>query len=192
MLKTITLRCDHPELSDILEPGEQLLWSGQPVQGRRFFQAVGHERLLHTAFLTAVLLVWAIMPFAPDRSGVSSDVPFQIGVIVTLTSLAIATGLALARQFVLTRLAYFVSDKRTIICRRGRNWKLQNQLHITSSPRSDAVSPFGSLQIQYAALEGTAQPDLWTRVSASVAYGYVYDPQELWPSVSTSRNSTFH
>lgn len=192
MLKTITLRSDHPKLGDILDPGEKLMWSGQPVYGRKLFQALEQERLMHTAFLTAVFLVWAVMPFAPDRPGISPDMPLQIGAIATIAFLGLAGGLAVARQFVMTRLAYFASDKRTIICRRGLNWKFQNQLHVTSFSRSDAAPSLGSSQIQYVALEGVAQPDLWARVSASVAYEHVSDPQALWTSVSSSGNSTFH
>lgn len=202
MSQTAVVRSEIPELRNILAPGERLLWSGQPVYGRKLFQAVGQERLMHTAFLAAILVLWAAVPFAPDRPGMPPNTPILICVAATLAFTAISLGLAAARRSLLNRLAYFVSDKRAIICRRGRNWKFESLLHVVSFPRpngadgpmsliavqdTDNVVP--AIQLHQLALEGSKDSDWWARMSAEITYERAQNPQTVLVHALSRKNA---
>ncbi|WP_164660659.1 hypothetical protein [Tropicibacter sp. Alg240-R139] len=208
MSKPITLRSDYLELGDILEPGERLLWSGRPAYGRQFFQAVYHERLLHTAFLAAILVMWGLVPFAPERPGVAPNTSILICMSATLAFGAISFGIACTRRLVLSNLVYFVSDKRAILCRKALNWRLQSKLHITASlhqdtstvlpgfaehmPLREIRSSLSETQMYNSPPTKGEQPDLWERFSTSIVYEHVPDPQQLLSRTHTSDKTTLY
>lgn len=193
----------RPDLGSILAPEERLLWSGQPSYGRRFFQAVGDERVLHICLFIGAAVMWSTLPFIEPKSQFGRDDAVWIYGVVTMAFVAFSASLASKRQYVLYNLAYLVTDRRAIVCRRGRNWRLFTHLYVISCPHSETYPysvissrPYPSLQIGTMLSEDSAQPFglglshpghpiLWGRVTAPVMFDYVSNAQELLEMVQS-------
>lgn len=182
---------DQPGLDDILAHNECLLWAGQPSYGRRFFQPVGDEKIFHFGFLIGALIMWSTLPFiAPDVEFSRATALWVYGA-VTIGFAAFSFTIASQRQFVLHNLAYFVTDRRAIVCRRGRNWWLAKRLYVVSCPLSESypyvvipTNPFPSLQIGTLLSEDQVQPFglglshpghpiLRGRITAPITFDYI-------------------
>jgi hypothetical protein len=185
------------DLEDIISPEECLLWSGQPSYGRRFFQAIGDERVIHTGLLIGVAVMWSSLYF------IGPEAPFGRKTAVwafsgfTIMFVAVSFFVASMRHYVLNSLVYLVTDRRAIICRRGRNWRLSTRLYVVSCPHSETYPysvipsrPYPSLQVGtmlsesqvqpfWLGLSHPGQPVLWGRVTAPVVFEYVPNAQEL-------------
>lgn len=154
-MQNITIqRLKQPELSDILNPGERLLWTGTPEYGRKLLQAVGYERTFHICVFVGVLFIWLTIPFIDDTGSRTRATAFWTFGGVTIVFLVLSFSLAEHRQFVLRNLAYFVTDKRVIICRRGRNWHFSDGTYVVSVPHAETypyavhlTRPFPSLLV---------------------------------------------
>ncbi|MFY2823302.1 hypothetical protein [Ruegeria sp. MALMAid1280] len=192
---------DHSDLSEIILPDERLIWSGHPEYGQKFFQPVGAERLLHLCLLLGALAMWSTIPFIEARGNLGRVDAYVTYTVVTIVFLGISFGTAAQRQYVLQNLAYFLSNKRSIICRRGRNWRLGNRIYVISCPHSAAYPyemiesrPYPSLQIGVLLSEDQVQPFglglahpgqpvLWGRITAPIVFEYIADAKELLEAI---------
>lgn len=197
----------HPTLENILAPGERLLWSGQPSYGRRFFQAVGAERTFHIGFLIGTIVMWSTLPFIETEPRFGRNEAIWIYSAVSIGFFAVSYALASQRHYVLFNLVYFISDRRAIVCRRGRNWRLSTQLYVISCPHSEfypysviSSRPYPSLQVGTLLSENQlqplglglshpGQPVLWGRITAPVVIEYVPNAQELLELIQSCTES---
>ncbi len=185
------------DLKDILSPEECLLWSGQPSYGRRFFQAVGDEPVIHMGLLVGIAVMWSSLYFIGPEAPLSRNTAVWTFSAFTIMFAAVSFFLASERHYVLCNLVYLVTDRRAIICRRGRNWRLSTRLYVISCPHSETYPysvissrPFPSLQVGTMlsqdqvqpfglGLSHPGQPILWGRITAPVVFEYVPNAQEL-------------
>ena len=185
------------DLKDVLDPEERLLWSGQPSYGRNFFQAVGQERVFHIGFLIGAVMMWSSLPFIEPEARIGRNVAVWVYGVSTILFVAASFTLASQRQYVLYNLAYIVTDRRAIICRRGRNWRFVTRLYVISCPHSETYPyklipsrPYPSLRVGTMLFENQlqpfglglahpGQPNLWGRINAPVVFEYVPNAQEL-------------
>lgn len=156
-MKGISLLCLHnADMDDILEPNEQLLWSGFPAYGRQFKEMVGDERVTHISLLVGTVFMWAslllIAPASDTHLG-RADAVLAFG-FATLAFCGFSVFLASKRQYILSNLFYMVTDKRAIVCRRGGNWRMSVRLYVASCPHSPTYPysivrsrPYPSLRI---------------------------------------------
>ena len=96
----------RPDLENILASEERLLWSGQPSYGRRFFQAVGDERVLHFCLIIGAAIMWSTLPFIEPTSKFGREDAVWIYVAVTIAFVAISASSASSRQYVLYNLVF--------------------------------------------------------------------------------------
>jgi hypothetical protein len=188
---------DSADLTKILESDECLLWSGAPGYGRRFLEAVGHERTILIASLVAIPVMWSTLVFISPDAQLSRTDAIWVYSAVTLGLIANWLFLAGQRQYVLSTLAYFVTDKRAIICRRGRSWRFGVRLYVVSCKHSASypyclsdTRPFPSLQIGTLLSVDQVQPFGWGlshpghsilrhRTTSNVTFDYISDAQDV-------------
>lgn len=191
MFKLTTNIFQKPDLEEILASDENLLWSGEPSYGQRFFQAVGDERLFHIGILIGIAVLWSTLPLINSKSAPGRDTAIWVYSGLTFVFVTSSFYLANLRQFVLRRLVYFVTDKRAIVCRRGSNWRLGERLYVVSCPHSERFPyrliqsrPFASVQVGTLLSYDVVQPFglglthpghsiLWGRVNAPVMFDYL-------------------
>jgi len=191
------LSLDHADLDKILESDERLLWSGVPGYGRRFYEVVGYERKTHIAILVGVIVMWSTLVFIDPDARLNRTDAIWVYSAATLMFIGISVHQASQRQYVLCNLAYLVTDKRAIICRRGRNWRFGVRLYVVSCPHSAsypysviASRPYPSLQIGTLFSVNQVQPFGWglahsghsvlrDKVTSIVTFDYVPNAQEL-------------
>lgn len=197
-MQTITVTdLDHVELDKILETNERLIWTGLPGHGRRFLEAVGDERKIHIAALVGVAIMWSTLIFMDHDARFGHTVAIWIYSAVTLMFLGASAFLASQRQYVLSNLVYFVTDRRAIICRRGRNWRMGMRAYIVSCPHSSTypywvieTRPYPSLQIGTLLSGDQVQPFglglshpghsiLRDRITSSVTFDYIPDAEAV-------------
>ena len=117
--------------------------------------------------------------------------------------LAISLFLASQRQYVLNNLVYLVTNKRAVICRRGRNWRLGVRLYVVSCPHSEtfpysviASRPYPLLQIGTLlsanqlqpfglGLSHPGHPVLWGRTTYPITFDYMPNAQALLEIIQT-------
>ncbi|WP_353341623.1 hypothetical protein [Pelagimonas sp. KU-00592-HH] len=187
----------EPSLENLLEPGEQVLWTGVPFRGQGLFEPVGQERLIHLSLLVGTVLMWCSLPFigAESRFGVR-DAYWVYGV-VSIAFLAISCSLAHQRRYVLSNFLYFVTDERTILCRRAMNWRLSERLYVVSCPLSTTfpyevveTRPYPSIRVGTLLSEDVVQPfgigishpghsPLWGRITMQVMFDYLEDVEAV-------------
>ena len=185
------------ELESIFEEGERLLWSGAPDYGRKIFESVGDERVTHIAVLVGVFVMWATLPFIDAQAGLGWNAAVWVFAAVTLVFAAFSCFLADQRRYVLRNLAYFVTDRRVVICRRGRNWRFRVQLYIVSCGHSEnfpyaviETRPFGSVLVGTLLSVDQVQPFghglshpghaiFRNRVTSEITLDYLDDAQEV-------------
>ena len=154
-----------PDFKGILEAGERLLWSGSPEYGREFFEATGHEKTMYFALAAGALLMWSSLPLIGDDTGFGRTGAIWTYSCVTVFFALFAVGWASHRQTILSNLAYFITDRRAIVCRRARNWHLSTRVYVISCPHSETfpysvlpTRPHASLQIGILLSEDVVQP----------------------------------
>jgi len=122
------------EWSRILESGEQLMWTGRPDYGRRFFQIVGHERYWHLGHALAIVALWSVLPFLKDEK--AQDAVWFFG-MVTMILLLLSVAIARFRADILGSLFYAVTDRRAVVLRKGRNVFLRMRSYVASCPHRE-------------------------------------------------------
>ena len=185
------------KLEDVLVPGERLIWSGRPAYGRRFFQPVGDEKVIHISLFVGALVMWSTLPFIQAHSSFGNRYAFWAFSAFSLLGLVKSAHLASQREYVLCHLLYFLTDQRAIICRRGLNWRLGARLYVVSCPHSYTYSypvlatrPYPSLQVGTMfsfdqvqpfglGLSHPGQPILWGRTNMPVVFEYIPNANEL-------------
>jgi hypothetical protein len=200
--------CNRPDLEDILASRERLLWSGQPSYGCRFFQSVGHEWVYHIGFLIGAAVMWSSLPFIEPEARLGLNTAVWVYGALTIAFVAMSASLASQRQYVLYNLVYIVTDRRAIVCRRGRNWRFGVRLYIVSCPHSGTYPysvissrPYPSLQVGTMLSEDQMQPFglglshpghpiLWGRITAPVMFDYVPNAQELLEMIHSHTHTT--
>ncbi len=165
MQKVIITSTNRFDLKDILAPNEKLLWSGEPGYGRKFFQAVGDERKIHVFLLIASVVMWATIPFIDADAEFGRFDACWIYGAMTFAFVVFSFSIASQRHYVLYNLAYFVTDSRVIVCRRGRNWRLGVRLYLVSCEHSATFPysivdsrPYPSLEFGILLSEQQVQP----------------------------------
>lgn len=185
------------DLEDLLAPGERLLWLGSPAYGHGFFQAVGAERVWRTGLAIGALAIWGSYPFLNLDSTNSPNAALWVYSAATLALAYLAAVMATQRQNVMCNLAYLVTDRRAILCRKGRTWRLGERMYVISVPHSETYPyrlhpsrPYPSLQIGDLlsqeqvqplgiGLAHPGQPYLWGRNSAPIAFEFIPDAPEV-------------
>ncbi|OUS04394.1 hypothetical protein A9Q96_15720 [Rhodobacterales bacterium 52_120_T64] len=193
----------RPDLEDILDSEEQLLWSGQPTYGGRFFQAVGTEKLCHIGFFWGAAIMWCTLPLVYPEARMGRSDAVWVYAITTIVFICISPRMAYQRQYVLSNLVYVVTDKRAIVCRRGKNWRLKFRLYVFSCQHSEAypysvipTRPIPSLQVATLisriqlkplgfGLSHPGQPPLWGRIGEPVVFEFVPNAEELREMIKT-------
>lgn len=197
-MPNITTETFHDgDLNKILETDERLLWSGAPGYGRRFLEVVGHERTILIAAFVAIPLMWSTLVFIRPDAQLSRTDAIWVYSAVTLGLVTYWLSLAWQRQYVLSALAYLVTDKRAIICRRGLNWRFGVRLYVVSCKHSATypyslidTRPFPSLQIGTLLSVNQVQPLGWGlshpghsilrhRTTSNVTFDYLPNAQDL-------------
>ncbi|WP_297768159.1 hypothetical protein [uncultured Roseovarius sp.] len=205
---TIDIRTDT-ELTEILASDERLLWTGHPSYGHGFFQPIGAERTYLFAMCVGALVMWGSVPYIARTATTEL---LNVYVVYGVASLALAlTAFVLAsnRQYVLWNVVYLVTDKRAIVCRRGRNWRFGVRLYVVSNPHSSAypyeiapTRPYPSLKVGALhdeqeiqpfglGLSHPGQPPMWGKVTVPVAFEQIPDACEVLELIrSTIRAQT--
>ena len=203
---SIEIRTDA-EITEILVPGERLLWTGQPEFGRGFFQPIGAERTYLIAMCVGTLVMWGTVPYiAATTASELLNVYVAYGVASLVFALA-AFVMASNRQYVLCNVVYFVTNKRAIVFRRGRNWRFGVRLYVVSNPHSatypyeiSATRPYPSLKVGALhdkqeiqpfglGLSHPGQPPLWGKLIVPVAFEQVSDAGEVLERIRSSAHS---
>ncbi|WP_297777692.1 hypothetical protein [uncultured Roseovarius sp.] len=153
------------DLNTLLTPDEHLLWTGRPDYGRMFFQPTGAERTYLISMIVGALVMWSTLPFLDSTSAFGQIEAYWIYGATTLAFGAAAYTMACNRQYVLSNVIYFLTTKRAIVCRRGRNWRLGVRLYVVFNPHS-ATYPYEILP---------------TRPNPSLRIGTLLDQQEVQP-----------
>ncbi|MFT6459436.1 hypothetical protein [Pseudophaeobacter arcticus] len=197
MQNITVINLDHPDLDDILDRGERLLWSGEPGYGRRFLQPVGDEWKIHIGLFVGALAMWGTLPFIDTEARFGRDAAVWVYGAFTIACIGISFLLACQRQYVLQNLAYLITDRRAVICRRGRNWRFGVRLYVVSCPHSDTFPysvisnrPYPMLQVGTLLSEDLVQPFglglshpghpiLWGRVTYPITLDYMPNAQTL-------------
>ncbi len=195
------------DLTEILEPNERLLWVGAPAFGRRFFQPVGAERIWLLSFIIGIIAMWCTLPFIPSGPGLNQDDAIWVYLAVTVFFVILAASLAMQRQYVLQNLAYYLTNRRAIVCRVGMNWRLSSRVYIISCPLSPAFSyeiidtaPFPSLRVGTllsedslqpfgSGLSHPGQPYFWGRVITPVIFELIPDAKAVSETISLTIES---
>lgn len=198
MPNTTITALDHADMDDILASDERLLWSGQPAYGRRFFQITSNERIMIAALVLGAIAMWGTWPFIDIEGPLDRSSAAWVFGVVTAMFVLFVIWKAGDRQFVLRNLAYFVTTKRAIVCRRGRNWRFSERVYLISCSHDFAHTytiipskPYPSLQVgillSYDSVQplglGLAhpgQPILWNRINSPVVFEYVPEAQEIF------------
>ncbi len=194
----------RPNLEEILEPGERLLWTGKPSYGGRFFQATGQERVFHFSFLVGGVVIWSLFPFIDENARLGRDQALWIFGVTTLLFMLYSGIIAGQREHVLRNLVYFVTNKRSIVCRRGMNFRLSTRLYVISFAHSPtfpynviATRPYPSLQIGLLlskdavqpfglGLSHPGQPLHWGRITVPVVFEQLPDAHDLLEKILAS------
>jgi len=194
---------DDPNFDDLLEPGEQLVWTGKPVYGQRFFQVIGYERTWHLSMFAAVVIMWLVVPFVSwdPYSGYFDAIWFLS--IWTVVFVGGSLLLASDRQYIMSSSIYFLTDRRAIVCRRGRNWHLNYKLYVVSCPLVPTypyevirLRPYASVQVGTLLSKDVIQPfgpglshggqsPLLGRVNMPVVFEAVDKPDDLMALIQT-------
>lgn len=148
--------------ADLLAPGERLFWTGRPDHGGKLLQATRHERLLGASLVLIIGLMWSSFPLI--EPGKRLDAGFLFGVM-TLGLLFWIFFIAATRADILRRLRYAVTDRRAIVVRPARSWRLDPQLYAVSFPLDRSFNyplvsrrPFDSIQIGTLLSQDAVQP----------------------------------
>ncbi|MFU8776282.1 MAG: hypothetical protein ACNA7M_01250 [Roseovarius sp.] len=192
------------EASEILAPDERLLWTGRPEFGRGFFQPIGAERTYLIAMCVGAIVMWGTVPYI---SSTTTNALLNVYVVYGVASLVFAlTAFVMAsnRQYVLCNVLYLVTNKRAIVCRRGRNWRFGVRRYVVSNPHSvtypyeiSATRPFASLKIGALhdeqeiqpfglGLSHPGQPPLWGKLTVPVAFEQLSDASEVHDIIRAS------
>lgn len=155
----------NDDLKAILDADEQVIWSGRPEYGRRFFQPIGAERIALVCVMLGIVAMWGTLPFIPPDPSFGRAEAIWVYSAVSLGLALVIIWAAYQRQTVLCTLLYFLTDKRSIVCRRGRNWHLGTRLYVVSN-RHSATYPYQIVP---------------TRPNPSLRIGTILDKQELNP-----------
>ena len=199
---------DQPNLNAIVSPNERLIWSGHPEYGQNFLEPVRSERVIHIGLLLGAIVMWSsLLVIEPNDRFSLFDVIITFTVL-TIVFLGGSIGVAAQRQYVLHNLIYFVTDKRAIVCRYGRNWRLSSRMYVISCPHVATFpyeviesSPYPSLQIGILLSENQlqpfglglahpGQPVLWGQVTAPIVFEYIADAQELLQTIKRCSNDS--
>lgn len=188
---------NEAELSEILGPDERLLWTGRPSHGRGFFQPIGAERTYLVAMCFGVLAMWGTVPYLASTASVELLNVYAVFGVTSLAFALVAYVMASNRQYVLWNVVYLVTDKRAIVCRRGRNWRLGVRLYVVSNPHSCTypyeiapTHPYPSLKVGALhdeqelqpfglGLSHPGQPPMWGAVTVPVAFEQIPDAGEV-------------
>ena len=112
--------------------GETCVWCGRPEYGRRFHQVLGDESYLHWGTLIVALttLLVILLLFLDGRwSGLWAA---SFATFLTATYGLYSYWIASSRQYVLSTLYYFVTEKRAYVCRSGKNHFLREKIYVAS------------------------------------------------------------
>ncbi|WP_170428566.1 hypothetical protein [Ruegeria arenilitoris] len=199
---------DRPNLNAIVAPDERLIWSGHPEYGQNFLEPVGSERVIHIGLLLGTIAMWSsLFIIEPNDTFSRSDAIITFAVI-TIMFLAGSFGVAAHRQYVLQNLVYFVTDKRAIVCRYGRNWRLSSRIYVISCPHAATFPyeviqsrPYPSLLIGTVLSENQLQPFglglthpghplLWGDITIPIVFEYIADAQELLQTIKRCSNDS--
>lgn len=118
-----------PGWEGILEPGERVLWQGQPTQGLRFDTRTSHT--IMGLVVTAFAIGWTIVAARAtwDQGLPSAALPL-FGLYFIYQGLGKAGGFALWRAYVHSRTWYTLTDRRAFIAthvlgqRRLNDWRV--------------------------------------------------------------------
>lgn len=185
---------DTSGVEDILYVGENILWSGSPCYGKEIFEYVGQERFIYLSLIIGCLGMWCSLIFIDENMRQSAFLTFSL---FTIGFVFFSYFVASTRKFVLNNLFYFLTDRRAIVFRRGKNWKLNSILFVISCTHSPGYPykiisghPFPSLQLGNLLSSEQVQPLglgishpghslLWNRVFPPVMFEYIDNAEEL-------------
>jgi len=153
------------DLDKILDSDEHVLWTGQPEYGRRLFQPLGAERIYLISMLVGVVVMWGSLPFIDPKAGLGRGSAVGGFAVCTAAFVMLAFYMAQSRQFVLCNFVYFVTNRRSILCRVGRNWRLAQRLYVISNAHS-VTYPYEIIP---------------TRPYPSLRIGTLFDEQQVQP-----------
>lgn len=176
------------ELKDILVPDEQLLWSGSPDHGKKFFEPVWDEKTYHICFCIGAIVLLLALPFIQSDAAFSRFDAYFVFAALLVSFLSATAYIASVRAYALSNLLYVVTDLRAMVLRRAPNWRFATRLYVVSCPldkrynyelidssplqslrigtllSKDALQPFGY------GLSHPAQPILWNRTLSPVVF----------------------
>lgn len=150
------------EWAALLAPGERLIWTGRPDHGGKLLHATRHECLLGASLFLIIGLMWSSFPLIEPSKRL--DAGFLFGA-VTLGLIIWFLSIAATRADILRRLRYAVTDRRAIVVRPARSWRLNSQLYAISFPLDRSFSyplvprrPYDSIQIGTLLSQDAVQP----------------------------------
>lgn len=186
------------DFTGLMKPGERPIWTGRPQYGLRLLQPVGAERINLLGMTVGVITIWAFYPTIVSQEVSGASVVAAIFGLFTLVFMLAVCIAASIRQHVLSTLFYVVTNQRSIVCRRGRNWHFGDRLYVLSCPHSvtypyeiTPTRPFPSMRVGTLldpnelqpfgfGLKHPGQPMDWTfRHTVPVAFEQIPDAQEL-------------
>ncbi|WP_299418935.1 hypothetical protein [uncultured Shimia sp.] len=144
---------NNPSLEDILADDEKVLWSGAPDFGKKLYEMAQTERVLGIGFAIGSVAMLSSLPFVSTKMGGWTIAAWVYGAVIVVFFFALFA-MAFDRQFVLSNQAYFVTDRRSIVLRLGRNWRLASRIYVVSCPHAKAFTyavrrnhPYGCLRV---------------------------------------------
>jgi len=154
-----------PDWTLALAEGEAVLWTGRPEHGRRFYQLTGQEPVLYASMVAGIAVMWGSLAVISFDGSFSRGEAVTIYAALTTMLFLFALWVAWERQFVLCNLYYALTDRRAIVCRRGRDWRLRDGLYFIGIPYDPGYAfpilpgrPYASLRVGSALSEDSVQP----------------------------------
>ena len=186
-----------PDWTLALDEGESLLWTGRPEYGRALLQMVGHEPVWYASIATGIVAMWIGLGVVPTEGPFGKSEAITLYAAVTAMFALGAAFMASQRQFVLSKLHYAITDRRAIICRRGRDVRLRDGLYFVFCPLDPGWPypifpgrPLSSIRVGSSLSEETAQPFgaglahpgwpvLWGRINMPILFENITDAPAL-------------
>ncbi len=126
---------DSPELEELLELEERVLWSGAPDYGRKLFELRQNEKIVAICIAVGAVALLLTLPFVPQEQGNSIRAAWIFLIVIAMLVCFLVAN-ALDRKMLFSNLAYFVTDRRAIVVRAVKGLFHKGDVYVVSCRHS--------------------------------------------------------